>query len=193
MVLLLVASRSAEACSPPPILTLSVDPSLPDRTAPAQPVVVSVRVTRGYAGEPAIDCSPLGVIGVDVRRPASDLDSDETVGYRWRTVDGTLPDDLFVYEEAPPEVGPHLSLVWDDGAVDLQEPFAVTLELVPVDLAGNEGLPVAFFVQDPGRQVVDPADPSFDDDPGGVVCGTAPASSGWLALGVLGFGIRRRR
>jgi len=176
--LLTLLAAPALACSfvePEPFV---VDDTLEDAEAPAAPVILSMTVTRGaeatrpLGDEPAISCTDLGFIELELDGPS------EEVGHRFTVIDGDAPDDLGLPGE--PVVGLDFAFIWVDGATDDQEPLSLTIEVVAVDLAGNESAPTTFTVDDPGGSA------------GG--CSTAPGSASAIgALAALALVARRRR
>lgn len=140
----LVSAIDASACSliEPPGLAL--DPSSLDGEPPTTPELVDVRVQRGWIRLDS--CADLGFVSITVDRPAGDPDGDEDVGYRFALVDGDPPfalpgeDDLLL--------GPVLSLVWGDNRALVQDPFWFSVDLFPVDAAGNEGEPLRVEIGD---------------------------------------------
>ncbi|MCA9488928.1 MAG: hypothetical protein KC621_03375 [Myxococcales bacterium] len=147
---LLFSASTSLACSlaGPSTLTIQTDPT--DQTAPTAPVWVATDIRRGVGpqGGMSTSCDDLGFVTITVARPDDDPDGEEAVGYRLALVEGSLPDDLTLPEEA--WLGPELILSWIDGATDDQEPLVFTLSLTPTDAAGNEGEPLVVEISDPG-------------------------------------------
>jgi hypothetical protein len=169
-----------------------VDTTVEDDLPPATPVVVGVAIGRGRGpehlpngGMSSSSCDSGGWIVLTVDRP-SGFDPVDGVGYRFEWVDGTLPDDFVLRDPAaPPIQGPELAFHWEDGATEQQEAFAFTLAIVPVDLAGNEGIPLEVLVADEGRAA------SASDVTGcSTVAGTTTLGCAAMAIGA---SFRRRR
>lgn len=173
-ILLSFLTGTADACVVASPRTMSLDLTIDDDLVPAPPDILGVDVTRGrgprrsFLTSSVTSCDDLGSIQIAVARPAGDPDDETTVGYRLETIDGSLPDGLALWDDAGPLLGPDLSLTWNDGAEDDQDPFDVTLAVFPVDGAGNEGEPTEVRLTDDGVPL-----------PNG--CSTVPGSAGGLA------------
>jgi hypothetical protein len=141
-----------------------------DREAPGVIGAVEVRVRRGV-GETREGClarssnsnDDLGSITLSFEPPVDDRTAWTDFGYRFRVVEGEPPGveglpehpvrghlntQLVEREGEDPRVD--LYLEWDDGSTDDQEPLAFVLEVIPLDLAGNEGPPTLVVVNDAG-------------------------------------------
>lgn len=129
-------------------------------------------------------CDDIGTIQLSWSTGGDDRTPDEALGIRATVVEGTAPDGLWpIDEDIIPWSPGGMNLNWIDGASDDQEAIDFTLELVEIDLAGNESEPVQVRVQHDGT----------GDAKASEGCSVAGMSSvGWaLALGVMG--VTRRR
>lgn len=119
-----------------------------DTSAPDPPAVAVESIRRGHAASRtetgaivATSCDDIGFIALYLEKPATDdLASAAEMGYVIRLVDGEAPRDLMPVDRAiyAGEEG-RLILHWVDGATSDQEPLDFTIEIAPVDRAGNEG------------------------------------------------------
>ncbi|MCB9684949.1 MAG: hypothetical protein H6738_15475 [Alphaproteobacteria bacterium] len=153
-----------------------------DVSAPRAGEVLSWTITRGRkpaaSGTTADSCEEIGIIEVAMQRPADDTDTDDTVGYLPVIREGDTPDGMVLPDT--PLSGPNVRILWNDGAVNQQDAIEFTLNLIAVDTAGNVG----------GSS----EDIEIFDDGVGAACDVAGGTSvGWLAAGVLLFGLRRRQ
>jgi MYXO-CTERM domain-containing protein len=181
----------ARACSlvgPQPHI---VDPALQasDQVPPTLPAPLPARIKRGEppqqsgCGAQVSSCDDLGIIYITAQA-TDDMTPPEKVGYRLSLESGALPPGLTLPPDAiePGEPSDQLLLYWSDGAD--QPPFAFTVRIVAVDLAGNESTPQLLLIAD---------EPS-----GHAACAVArdpasrPAIAGVAALAIL-LAIRRRR
>jgi hypothetical protein len=158
---MLLVTSDAAACSPIPNQLHEIDPAEADvdRTPPS--VVATVGpVYRGHGYKQTGACSwsgdscmDSGSFSINVK-PTDDRTSPERMGYIVRLVDGNPPglaeNQLGIAIRSSYTDGSMLVFYWDDGATDDQEPIDFTLEVTPIDLAGNEGEPVLVEVHDPG-------------------------------------------
>lgn len=181
---LVALAADALACSflAPPELEIVADPS--DTAGPAAPVLGEISVNRGRGPRlgGASSCDDLGWLELRLDRPAGDPDAAAAVGYRFELVDGALPDGFALpARDGAPWVGPDLTFTWVDEATDAQEAFAFTVDVIPVDAAGNEGEPLTIEVADDGSS-------------GKVLgCDTAGGVAGLWAVGAALLLARRRR
>ena len=186
------APADARACSlvgPQPHI---VDPTLQasDQTPPTLPTPLPARIKRGElvqqtgCGAQVSSCDDLGIIYITAQA-TDDMTPPEKVGYRLSLESGMLPPGLTLPPDAiePGEPTDQLVLYWSDGAD--QPPFAFTIRIVAVDLAGNESPPQLLLIAD---------EPS-----GHAACAVArggvsrPALAALAALAVLLATRRRRR
>jgi len=182
----------ARACSlvgPQPHI---VDPALQasDQTPPALPAPLPARIKRGDppqqsgCGSQVSSCDDLGIIYVSAHA-TDDMTPPEKIGYRLSLESGMLPLGLTLPLDAiePGEPSDQLLLYWSDGAD--QPPFAFTIRIVAVDLAGNESPPQLMLIA--------------DEQAGHAACTVArgrharPSLAGIAALAVLLATRRRRR
>lgn len=190
MILFLIGSATPSlACSIATPLGLTVDPLIDDAEAPLAPELVQVDIRRGSAPEERLfgqksvsSCGDSGQIVIEVARPAGDIDDETTVGYRFALVEGVMPEGFELpARDAEPWLGPNLFLTWGDGQVDDQDAFAFTVEVFPVDAAGNEGEPLELEFADDGLA---------PGSPGG--CSTTPLGGWWGLALAAPFLVRRR-
>jgi MYXO-CTERM domain-containing protein len=160
-VFLAIASVAGAAAMPAPARACStigptpyeIDPSLQaaDNVPPTLPPLSVAHLHRGKAhgacsGSTCDGLASLGIAGAatdDVARP-------EGVGYRMSVVAGALPANFLLLS------GPTRFYVqdgtiwfsWDDGETDDQESIDFTLQVVAIDLAGNESAPQTIRVTD---------------------------------------------
>jgi MYXO-CTERM domain-containing protein len=182
----------ARACSlvgPQPHI---VDPALQasDQVPPTLPAPLPARIKRGEppqqtgCGAQVSSCDDLGIIYITAQA-TDDMTPPEKIGYRLSLESGALPAGLTLPSDAiePGEPSDQLVLYWSDGAD--QPPFAFTIRIVAVDLAGNESPPQFMLIAD---------EPS-----GHAACAVArggiprPAIVGLAALAALLATRRRRR
>ena len=181
----------ARACSlvgPQPHI---VDPALQasDQVPPTLPLPLPARIKRGQppqqsgCGSQASSCDDLGIIYITAQA-TDDMTPPEKIGYRLSLESGMLPPGLTLPPDAiePGEPSDQLLLYWSDGAG--QPPFAFTIRIVAVDLAGNESPPRLLLIA---------------DEPGHAACAVARGRvsptglAGIAALAVLLATRRRRR
>lgn len=153
-----------------------------DVEAPWAGEVVTWSITRGRkpsaSGTTADSCEAVGILDITMQRSTDDPDTDDTVGYLPVLKSGQLPEGMVL--PTTPLAGPNVRILWDDGAVNQQDAIEMTLNLVSVDFAGNVG-----GVSE---------DIEIEDDGVGAACDSAGgAAVGWLGLGTLVLGLRRRR
>ena len=149
------APADARACSlvgPQPHI---VDPAMQasDQVPPALPVPLPARIKRGElaqqtgCGAQVSSCDDLGIIYITAQA-TDDMTPPEKIGYRLSLESGMLPSGLTLPPDAiePGEPSDQLLLYWSDGAD--QPPFAFTIRLVAIDLAGNESPPQFMLIAD---------------------------------------------
>lgn len=149
------APADARACSlvgPQPHI---VDPALQasDQVPPALPAPLPARIKRGElaqqtgCGAQVSSCDDLGIIYITAQA-TDDMTPPEKIGYRLTLESGMLPPGLTLPADAiePGEPSDQLLLYWSDGAD--QPPFAFTIRIVAVDLAGNESPPQFMLIAD---------------------------------------------
>jgi MYXO-CTERM domain-containing protein len=148
-------SADARACSlvgPQPHI---VDPALQasDQTPPTLPTPLPARVKRGDppqqtgCGSQVSSCDDLGIIYITAQA-TDDMTAPAKIGYRLSLESGMLPPGLNLPPDAiePGEPSDQLVLYWSDGAD--QPPFAFTIRIVAIDLAGNESPPQLLLIAD---------------------------------------------
>ncbi len=182
VVLLSLLVSEAGACSFAGPDVLEIEEDLQDTEAPQIGTAESVSIKRGVGptkekgGWSASSCDDLGTISIVLTDP---IDEDvEDVGYRIEKVDGDLPTDLDLPDDL--WIGPELFFVWIDGAEDDQDAFDFTLEITPIDRAGNEGEPIEVRLEDDGV----PAESAS--------CSSVPGTPAWWCLPLALLGVRRR-
>ena len=137
-------------------------------------------------GAQVSSCDDLGIIYITAQA-TDDMTPPAKIGYRLSLESGALPPGLTLPADPiePGEPSDQLLLYWSDGGQRDQEPFAFTVRIVAVDLAGNESPPQLLLVAD---------EPS-----GHAACAVArdpaarPAIAGVAALAILLATRRRRR
>lgn len=199
--------RAAGACSIAVPGDFDLDLTVPDFEAPGEigsPVTYDVVRGIGPActedGWSATSCDDLGILTISfpaaVDAEAPDWDGCEIqpgVGYLLRAVSGSLPYG-FEFDEDPTDAfydgaSATVRLVWIDDAEQIQEPFAFTLGVRAVDLAGNEGDESTWPISDTGRDGLEDDDCEDAKDAG---CAAAAVGPAWVGL-VAAAGIARRR
>jgi hypothetical protein len=177
------APTPARACSfalPTPHV---VDPSLRmiDQVPPTLPGPIRYAVYRGPQRTACGGTSCDGNGTIDFATEASDdMTPPAQIGYRLRLEAGALPTGLTLPADAIVPAFGQLFLLWDSGASDGDEPIDFTLQVVAIDLAGNESAPQTVRIH---------------DDPGGCAIGRGGASRGpaaWLAVAALVLAARPR-
>ena len=182
----------ARACSlvgPQPHI---VDPALQasDQVPPTLPAPLPARVKRGEppqqsgCGARESSCDDLGIIYITAQA-TDDMTPPDKIGYRLSLESGVLPAGLTLPTDAvePGQPSDQLLLYWsDDGARD-QEPFAFTVRIVAIDLAGNESPPQLLLIADEPSQACAVARGRV----------SRPWPAGIAALAVLLATCRRRR
>jgi hypothetical protein len=184
----------ARACSligPQPHI---VDPALQasDQVPPTLPAPLPARIKRAElaqqtgCGAQVSSCDDLGIIYITAHA-TDDMTPPEEIGYRLSLESGMLPPGLTLPPDAirPGEPSDQLLLYWSDQGDGVEEPFAFTVRIAAVDLAGNESAPQLLLIAD---------EPS-----GHAACAVArgrfslPGLAGIAALAVLLATRRRRR
>jgi len=138
----------ARACSPPnPGSPHTVNTSLQetDQTPPTLPAIPPPIVRRFEAtGCSGGGCPASGSIAIEAVA-TDDVTAPNQIGYRFTLASGTLPEGFTLPSYARDPVGTTAFLFWDgDGDLDF------TLEVVAIDLAGNESTPQTVRVADDG-------------------------------------------
>lgn len=145
-----LAPGRAEACSvaPNPAFEVDLAEAAIDTEAPGAIPAIEITVGRGKGpqGCGASSCDDLGTITLTITPPADDRTAPTELAYRVRLVEGHVPGHLLDHGELEgvwlsnyESHGVQLYFNWVDGAEDVQEPLGFTLEVAPVDKAGNEG------------------------------------------------------
>ncbi len=156
---------------------------------------------RGYTS-----CDDVGSIALsfaaawDDRSPAADSDIQQGVGYGVRVTGGSLPDGLLIDAEPMAafidEGVASLGFVWGDDPTDRQEAFDFTLEIVAIDLAGNEGDGVLVDVADGGYDGPEGCATNEEESEGGPSpsgCSSVPGRPfAWALLASVALVLRRR-
>jgi hypothetical protein len=153
----LLITRPAEvaACSLSPYLEHVLDPAeqqvdtmAPSLSATLLGVERGRGPTRAGCRQGASSCDDLGTVRVTVT-PSDDRTPAERMGYEVRLLDG--PSAPIVHVETTPmraEGGVLVLYLFEQDAVG--EALHATLEITPIDLAGQRGAPVVVDVDDPG-------------------------------------------
>ena len=164
----------ARACSISGPIEHVVDPSMQatDQTPPTLPPNLETTIKRGMGpqqqgcGQGSSSCDDLGVITI-AARATDDVTPPTRIGYRLTLAAGSTPAGLQL-PSSPVEFagGGGVALAWLDGATDDQEPINFTLQVVAIDLAGNESAPQTVRIRDDS----------------GHACAVARGHRGWGAL-----------
>jgi hypothetical protein len=177
--LVMLAPRRADACSYEDNRHY-LDPAEQgvDVTPPGPVIVGAIEILRGEDNTPGCgvtgSCDGTGFIGFEVSS-SDDRTPAELLGYRVELVSGTLPAGALPLTALRADGA--LVLRWDDGTSD-HEAFSAELRIVPVDLAGNEGLAATVTVA--------------DEPPGGCRAGGGGGGAFLGVVAVLLLGRRRR-
>jgi hypothetical protein len=116
------------------------------------PILRAVDITRGTSDSDE-DCGDAGMVAMSVRLPESSPFSISEVGFQFRVVSGTEPDEIF--PAGLPLVGPVTSgtmeivLPWLDGHPRSQRPLDLRVEVVAIAHNGSVGPPAEFAVRAP--------------------------------------------
>jgi MYXO-CTERM domain-containing protein len=179
----LASARPADACSMIGLAPWTADPDevAADTTPPSALGVGEIRIWRGHANSACEgdSCADMGSVFVELAFE-DDRTPPEWMGVRIAVVEGRTPpflqgpDGTWFTQDAQ-----GLHLAWMDGARDTQEALDFTLELTPIDRAGNAGPSVQVEIHDPGS--------------GG--CGTSSGSTmpSWVVLLALATRLLLRR
>jgi hypothetical protein len=132
----------ARACKPSPIVPHTVDTSLQatDRTSPTLPAIPAA--TIHYAGDTSdgvgcdAKCGDTTYVGIP-SVATDDMTDRYRIGYRFSLESGSLPSG-FALPATAIEPNGDIVRIFFDGDVDS---FAFTLQVVAIDLAGNESAP----------------------------------------------------
>ena len=149
--LAILLAGPADACSLQAPAELVIDETLDDAVPPEAPVLREVEILRGEGPEDLGD----GMVRIDSCASSGHValrmePVDEPVGHRVALVDGVLPDGMRLPKQI--QEGSAVGWTWHDGGTHRQERFAFTVDVVPVDEAGNEGPALTVLVEDPGRR-----------------------------------------
>jgi hypothetical protein len=137
----LVAPRRAHACSFPSPTLHTTDSAMVavDQTPPVLPQPVVSDIGRGD-GEGCISSSKCPASGLVTltNLATDDMTAAAEIGYRFTVVGGTPPPGFWQPNQAVRGDGLGLNLQWHGG---YQDDIDFTIQLVAVDLAGNESAP----------------------------------------------------
>jgi hypothetical protein len=168
-----------------------VDPSAAatDQVPPTLPPILAYDVYRAKEPGACNGSCESGHISFVVDA-TDDMTPPERIGYRLQLQAGALPTGLRLpagaIEGGPAsaieggQAGPRLWLYWDSLASDGTEPIGFTLQVIAIDLAGNESAPQTVRIH---------------DDPGGCAIargGPARRPVAWLAVAALVLAARPR-
>ncbi len=182
----LAFSAPARACSPPLGGTPhNAMPSMQatDQVAPTLPAIPDAGIHRSDgSGRNACgpDCPDLGRISI-AAVATDDMTAPGAIGYRFTLQAGTLPAGFNLPAFAMDAGGPYVTLFWSDDDSS-GEAFDFALQVVAIDLAGNESAPQTVRVH---------------DDPPGLCAvahgGVSPSGRAALVVAALLLAARRRR
>jgi hypothetical protein len=133
---------------------LDPDAQASDHVAPTLPPPTVFRINRGHDTGGACSsssCDDVGAIAISVAA-TDDATPEDKLGYRLTLSDGRLPEGFTLPSQAIRALGGtdgQIWLHWGDGTGD-QEAFSFTLEVVAIDLAGNESAPQTLRIADGG-------------------------------------------
>jgi len=149
----------------------------------AEPDAVSIRRGVGPTLQgvhwSSSSCDDLGFIDIALTPGDDDRTLPEEQGFSMEFVGGTLPDGMAEPNRDAVRLDDgRLWWSWIDDDTHVQEAFDFEVDVIPMDLAGNEGEPLRLRLTDPGSD--------------GTGCSLSGAERGgaWSVLGLLG---RRRR
>jgi hypothetical protein len=147
VVVVVALETDASACSPPQSgMPHTVNASLQatDQTPPTLPTIPPPTVRRLEATDSGCGggCPASGVVSI-AAVATDDTTAPDRIGYRFTLASGSLPDGFTLPAFAWDPVGTTVVLFWDgDGDLDF------TLQVVAIDLAGNESAPQTVRIQD---------------------------------------------
>lgn len=133
------------------LIPMKIDPSerRVDHAPPRAPVVSLNEIWRGVGpvaanggvwGAPST--GEWGSMQLTISGASDDRTPQRGIGYRFHYVDGKLPRDYVVTDEAYLlQSSDHLSIGWNDSAIWDQESFLFRMVVTAVDRAGNESAP----------------------------------------------------
>ena len=176
--------RDARACDPIGDVVHTVVPSMQatDQTPPTLPVIPAPTIHyadnsgqgNGCGGAKCEDVNSIGIPAV----ATDDMTPSEHIGYRLSLEAGRLPPNMVLPTDAIEPMGNFVRLYFGTDAVSVD----FTLQVVAIDLAGNESAPQSVHVKDVA--------------PSACSAGGRPVS-GWGAVGLAGAALllaaRRRR
>jgi len=155
-----VRAASVHACSVAGPQPFEIDPAMSatDTVAPKLTGLSVTSIKRGKGsentgcGSSGTSCDDLGWIAI-LPTATDDHTPTDQLGYSLSLARGELPEGLTLPTEAfeLPAPGKEIRLSWLDGQTDDQEPFAFTLSVVVIDLAGNETFPMEIQVANGGN------------------------------------------
>jgi hypothetical protein len=151
-----LAASPARACSLGLLTPHVLDPGAQatDQTPPTLPPPALFRIDRGQdsgGGCSGSSCDDIGAIAISVAA-TDDATPDDEIGYRLTLAAGRLPEGFVLPSTAvrtPRGTDGQIWIYWVDGKGD-QESFSFTLQIVAIDLAGNESPPQSLTIADPG-------------------------------------------
>jgi hypothetical protein len=139
----------ARACEPVGEFTHTIDPSMQasDQTPPALPAIPAPVIhfadmsfaDNGCGGAKCGDVNHIEIAAV----ATDDMTTPNRIGYRFSLVDGALPANVVLPTTAIEPLSGMLRIFFPDGT----GAFDFTLQVVAVDLAGNESAPRNVRVQ----------------------------------------------
>ena len=152
VVVVVAFATETDACACTPLnggMPHTVDASLQatDQTPPTLPTIPPPTVRRLEAtdsgcGSGGGACAASGVVSIEAVA-TDDTTAANRIGYRFTLASGSLPDGFTLPGFAREPVGTTVVLFWDgDGDLDF------TLQVVAIDLAGNESAPQTVRIQD---------------------------------------------
>jgi hypothetical protein len=156
---LLVAARTADACSLAVLGTHTVDAAaqLSDHQAPTMGAETNARVNRSegeqagcaFTSQQVSSCGDLGAILITIAA-SDDQTPPAQLGYRLRVTAGTPPQGLVIPAEDVRALSAGLlPLHWSDKNPD--SAFSFTLAISPIDAAGNVGAAMSLVIGDAGN------------------------------------------
>jgi hypothetical protein len=144
----------ARACEPVGQFNHTVDPSMQatDQTPPTLPAIPAPVIhladtsfaDNGCGGAKCGDVNHIEIAAV----ATDDMTAPDRIGYRFALVDGALPANVALPTTAIEPLSGMLRIFFPDGT----GAFDFTLEVVAIDLAGNESAPQSVRVRNAARR-----------------------------------------